>query len=301
MRRILTLGTLLWVGCSSSASLEASRSEPSVAINAQVQSVATPQTGRTIAIPWTAAGSLVSGPYSARVRQRTASLGGTKPTELTYATLERGGHVVKRFDGAIHIVGNETRISFAENLGPEPVLAVEQETHRDWRFWIVSTAPRVSTLIDSLDWHVGRTLKAEDIDGDGRAELRQWSLHYWFFDRFTNVDSPFPQVIFRFDTTRGRYVPANAAFPDETGRRIEELKQNVAVIERNPGDPTKGGMLLGAVTGVVLELCYAARIDEAWQYYDEHYSQPDRAERRQVVLRHMADDPVYRSVRGKAG
>lgn len=293
MRILLTLVAVLLIGCSAEES-KAPHSGATPDLTPSQTSTDPGPVHRPIGLTWTSSGSTATGSLTARIRTHAVALGGTDPTELTFATLERDGRILQRFDGVQHIVGNETRVSFVDLSGVGPVLAVEQETYRDWRFWIVATSPRVRSLIDSRDWGVGHNLRIEDIDGDGCVELVQSSLHYWFFDRFNNVDSPFPQVIFHFDSKKKRFLPANRLYSTHVDLQIAKLKASVDKLEARASEREAHGSLLGAVVAVVLELCYAERASEAWAYFDQHYALPDAAERRGLLQRQIARDPVLR-------
>jgi len=153
----------------------------------------------------------------------------------------------------------------------------------------------LNVVFDSWDWSVDSPL-AEDIDGDGISELRARSLHYWFFDDLSNPASPFPEVIFHFDQRNESFLPATARFDGESKTAVSLAQDKVTRIERRERESYDYGDLRGAVFGVVIQMCFSGRESEAWSYFDNHYNRSDRDEKRRLLRKRLAVDPVYRAI-----
>ena len=242
--------------------------------------------------------SLRFGEYLVEKRSKTIWLEDAETNaDVTYVVLTRDGKTAAEFEGIRYPLGNDARFCLFPALGRETKqLVIEQETHRQWRHWVVNSAARPKVVYDSIDYGVGGELGAVDIDRDGRYELVQSLLGFWFWDRLSNVDSPFIEIVFAYDPARGKYVPANPQFPEFALRRVAEDIRKAQEIKADSSAPGRDNGKLGAVLKVVLTYLYAGREREAWAFYESEYDLPDKAEMKAKIQTKLRGDKVYRAL-----
>lgn len=229
--------------------------------------------------------------------------------ESEYAVISRGGRPRLRLDGVeTEAAGPFVRLGLFPVLGDgAQQLIVEQEIHREWRYWVVDlSAVRPRVVFDSGDYNVGHELRAADLDGDGRLELIQLLHTFWFFHFnktlwFSNPDSPLIEVVFRYDPRARKYLPANHEFQDFTlrgvRREVEAVGREREQLKTGDGPDTA---LLSVVLGATLRYLYADRPEEGWAFYKQ-YDSPHREQVKAKVKKALADDPVYRAITKKGG
>lgn len=202
--------------------------------------------------------------YKIEKRKKPLIINGKKfEYGLDYAVLKNNDKIAAKFDGIYNPAGTEIRFGLISLFGqPAKQLIVEQTAHRDWRYWIVNLSDEPKVVHDSGDYSVG-SLRVIDINRDGKFELIQPLLAFWFFGRLTNVDSAFTDVIFEYNPQLRKYVPANPSFQEFALLDIEDKIQKVKSIESKSAAPGQDGGKLGAVLGVVLTYLYAGKKQEA--------------------------------------
>ncbi|MDQ3747546.1 MAG: hypothetical protein M3367_00820 [Acidobacteriota bacterium] len=217
--------------------------------------------------------------------------------EVTYFVLKRDGKTAATFEGIHYPLGNDARFGLFPVLGQKTKqLIIEEEAHRAWHHWVVSLSPNAKVIYDSGDYPVGHSLRAIDIDKDGDYELIQ-SLHsFWFFARLSNVDSPFIDIIFVYNPTLQKYIPANPQFQEFALRNIEDDIRKAKEIKSNSSLPGQEGGKLGAVLEVVLSYLYAGKKQEAWAFYESEYNLPDKKEMKVTIQEALSKEAVYRAV-----
>jgi hypothetical protein len=214
-----------------------------------------------------------------------------------YAILKKNGRVVTKFDGVIHPLGNEIRFGLHSVLGQETKqLIVEQTAHRDWRYWVVDLGREAKVIYDSDKYSVGHSLRVIDVDGDGRSELVQSLLTFWFFDRLANTNSPFIDIVFSYEPKLREYLPANQRLSEFALRNLEQQINAVRVVKSKWNGTGYDGDILGEVLEVILSYLYSGKEKEAWEYYEAEYDLHDKAEMKSKIEKVLMDDAVYRAI-----
>lgn len=214
-------------------------------------------------------------------------------TTFTFVTVERAGRTLLTLDDASthdECYGSTATYAVTSLAPGKPHLVVLQETYRD-------AATLVATLDDSprLIFKGGDFEVAEagfsDLNKDGVAEIRAVSRRYRYFHGLSNMNSPFPAVIFQYDAGRATYRPANPRFP--------EALPDAVVLERVKTASARNDFALPAmVFEIAIGYAYAGRDADAWAFFDQWFpgDAKEKAEARSALKKALAADPVYRSV-----
>ena len=218
-----------------------------------------------------------------------------------FAVLKQKDKVVAQFDAIVNPLGTEIRFGLHSLLGDDrKQLIIEQTENRGWQYWIVDLNQEAKVIHNSGKYNVGQGLRVLDLDGDGKTELIQNLLTFWFFDGLANTHSPFPDIVFTYDPKSRQYVPANCRFRDFVLRDIEQHITKVRVAKsnaaKNDGDVPGDGDILGAMLRVLLEYIYASKEKEAWEFYEAEYNLPDKAEMKSKIKNKLKEDAVYQAI-----
>lgn len=216
-------------------------------------------------------------------------------TEIEYAVLRRNGRVVAKFDSPIDQI-SEVRFGLFSLLGNDAKqLVIEQTSNKFWRYWIVSLQPQFKVIYDSSKYDVVYELRVDDIDSDGKLEIIQSLGSFWYFNS-DNLFSPRPQMIFKYNSSTGTYIPANPEFKEAALKDIEQrIGKTREVIERKD-DRAYALHVRSAVLDVVLRYFYAGKRDEAWAFYDQHYNVDDKESLRAELKDKLKQDALYREI-----
>lgn len=203
--------------------------------------------------------------YEVVKSRRESRIGQPKgDTEIEYAVLRRNGRVVAKFDSPIDQL-SEVRFGLFSFLGNNAKqLVIEQTSNKFWRYWILGLQPEFSVIYDSNKYDVVYELRISDIDSDGKLEIIQNLGSFWYFDSLGNLFSPRPEIIFKYNSSTGTYMPANPQFKEAALKDIEQrISKTREVIERKE-NPVYELHVLSAVLDVVLRYLYAGKSGEAW-------------------------------------
>ena len=234
--------------------------------------------------------------YEVVKSKRESKIGPPKGvTEIEYAVLRHNGRVVAKFDSPIDQL-SEVRFALFSFLGNDAKqLIIEQTSNKFWRYWIVSLQPEFRIIYDSSKYDVVYELRASDIDSDGKLEIIQNLGSFWYFNS-DNLFSSRPQIIFKYNSSTGSYIPANPEFKETVLKDIEQrIAKTREVIERKD-DRAYDLHVRSAVLDVVLRYLYAGRKDEAWAFYDENYNVEDKESLRAQLKDKLKQDVLYREV-----
>jgi hypothetical protein len=237
--------------------------------------------------------------YEVERRSRTVKFRGVKyDTEILYAVLKKNGKVLATFDGLSYPLGVEVRFGLFPLLGESSKqLIVEQSTYRGWRYWVVNLSPGFSVLYDSVNYDVGG-LRALDLDKDGHYELIQTLNGFGFFNKLDNTNSPFIDIVFKYNPRTQTYIPANPEFQDFALKDIEQKIKRAREVGATDDSGNYYRNLLSAVLEVSLRYIYAGKEKEGWSFYEE-YNAPDKDEVKSELKKVLNQDSVYKSIHGK--
>jgi hypothetical protein len=236
------------------------------------------------------------GGYEVVKSKRASKIGSPQGgTEIEYAVLRHNGRVVAKFDSPLDQL-SEVRFglfSFLDNDAKQ--LVIEQASNKFWRYWIVNLQPEFRILYDSNKYDVVYELRVSDLDRDGKLEIIQNLGSFWYFNS-DNLFSPRPQIIFKYNSSTDRYIPANPEFKETV---LKDVAQRIAktreVIERKD-DRAYELHTRSAVLDVVLRYLYAGRKDEAWAFYDQNYNVEDKESLRTQLKDKLTQDAIYREI-----
>jgi hypothetical protein len=227
--------------------------------------------------------------------------------QLSSAMIRKGGRVVASFKDGGGPSLDFTNIALFSLLGGESKqLIINQHSggaHCCNSVWIYDLAtPRLRKLYDNLTYDVDFTPALIDIDRDGVYEFTQSVMAFDYFDRMSHASSPFAQVVFKYDKSAGRYLPASRTHADYLLRDIEKYTDEVNKANRELASTRHEedvGDYLGTVLQVVLQYIYAGREQEGWDFYEREYRLDDKAQMRTKVKGVLRKSVVYNSIYGR--
>lgn len=210
-------------------------------------------------------------------------------TEVTYAVLKKNGKVLAKFDGAYSGYGNGTHFGLFSFLGGDKKqLVISQTIPRGGRHWVVELVPSFRIIYDSREFRVGREdLEVLDIDKDGRYEILQEITAFYGFRDLAPVETPLPTVIFRFDEKANKYLPANRLFQDFA---LNIRERDIASLNTDESE------YLPKRLDIALNLIFAGKENEAWEFFDRSYKRPDKEEIKSQTTALLRNHPVYKFI-----
>ena len=164
---------------------------------------------------------------------------------------------------------------------------------------IYDLKPAFRVIYDSRKYdsgsEIGNTLKPVDIDKDGIFEFEQDVMAFDYFFA-SHADSIFPPVVFAYDQEKGMYEIANKKHPDFV---MDELKKNLDWLRKQRKDETetsKGFTDRYILRKNFINLVYAGKEEQAWEYYDRNYNLEDKAEQKKAFKEIFSKEIVYKSI-----
>jgi hypothetical protein len=198
--------------------------------------------------------------------------------DISYVVVKKGKRVMAKFDaGLAHPLGNGANFGLFPFLGKKsPQVFISEDVPRGGCQWIVSLTPAFRVIFDGQAFGVGREatdLVAVDLDEDGVYEvIAPITDFYQLQDKLYIAAIPLPDIIFKYEPARQKYVPANELFKDRA-----------------------------AVLSNLLIHIYAGEEKQGWEFYERNYKLSDKAEIKRRVNAILSDQPVYKFIyyRGK--
>ena len=234
--------------------------------------------------------------YEVVKSRRQAKIGAPKGvSEIEYAVLRRNGRVVAKFDSPIEQL-SEIRFGLFSFLGTDAKqLVIEQTSNKFWRYWIVSLKPEFRVIYDSNKYGVVYEMRVGDLDRDGQLEIIQNLGSFWYFNS-DNIFSPRPQIIFKYNSVTGSYIPANPEFKGVALRDIEQRIGKTREVIETKEDPAYDLHVRSAVLDVVVRYLYAGSGEEAWAFYDQNYNLDNKDSLRAQLKDKLKQDVLYREI-----
>ena len=218
----------------------------------------------------------------------------SNPVEISYAVIKRNGKVVAQFNGPYFSAGNFTDFGLFDFLGDgSQELIVSTTVFRGGSHWVVSFVPEFSVLFDSEEFGVGREeFCVVDIDKDGIYEISlPVTAFYEMQDKMYIGEIPLPEIIFKYDPRKKKYLPANGLYLDYTMRGLDEEMRKL----------DQEGNYLSRRLRILLRYIYAGREDEGWAFFDSAYQQPDKVEIKARIQSVLNLQPVYKYLKAPRG
>ena len=226
-----------------------------------------------------------------------ATITKNEPIEFSYAVIKKSGRMVAKFDSP-HLhggPGNAIDIGLFPLLGGKTKqLIISQTLPRTGRHWIVELAANPKVLFDSGDYEVGREeVWAVDLDRDGVYEIGLYvTSFYGAFNQLSVMNTPLPQMVFRYDRRAGRYLPANHRYRDYFLKNIEaDMSDLPAAV---------GEQYLVSRLNVLLRFLYTGKEKEGWEFFDKAYTLPDAAKIKAIVKERLQNASAYKFIRERS-
>jgi hypothetical protein len=212
--------------------------------------------------------------------------------ELSYVSVKRFGKLIRIFDAdIIGFGGNSADFGFFPFLGKSSEeLFITQDTFRGGCQWVVSFSPRLRVIFDGHKFGVGREaadLRAEDLDGDKVKEIIvPLTDFYEFQDKMSISQIPLPEIVFKYNSRRDEYLPANPLFKSQDSRLIDFASAST------DNEMQYRSIVLYAMT----ELIYSGRRAQAWRLFHSDYRLADQLEFERRLKAILKSQPVYRFI-----
>ena len=110
---------------------------------------------------------------------------------------------------------------------------------------------------------------------------------YEFHNKMSMSQIPLPTIVFKYEPSKARYLPANPKFRDYLFRDIRDLAR---VNEEDLSDQFEHRSV---VLENLLIHVYAGREKAGWKMFEENYILNDKAEIRRRVKAILRRQPVY--------
>jgi hypothetical protein len=239
--------------------------------------------------------------YVIRTRRRIANgrpHGFDKPAELSYVTVTRGRRPLAKFDSELFFPpGNSTQIGLYDLLGNgSKQLIVSQDIPKTGVQWVADFSEGFRVIFDGHKWNVGREstdFALSDLDGDGVLEISTVITAFYGFEnwRLSTSETPLPEIIFKYDSKRRQYFPANPQFKSC-------LLQNVATRGASAQSVDHSG--LGQVISATLDYIFAGEESRGWEFFKETCTLSDNAKIEADIKKELGQLPVYLYIRRQA-
>ena len=207
--------------------------------------------------------------------------------DVSSAVIKRNGKVVAEFDGLDHPVGSTTEFGLFDLLGDKTQqLIVSATAPRNGRHWVVSLQPDFRVLFDSDEYGVGREeFYVIDIDKDGIYEISlPVTAFYCMHDKMYIGEIPLPEIVFKYDPYRKKYLPANSYYADYALRGIDDEKRRLN--DKNN--------YFSSRLSILLLYIFAGKEPEGWAFFDDAYRRPDKQEMRLRIQSVLNEQPLYK-------
>ncbi len=210
--------------------------------------------------------------------------------DVTTILVKRHQKPIAIFDGPHHPIGNAASFGIFPLLGlPNKQLIVSLSAPRRARHFVADLGKSYRTIFDSAEWGISREeLEFIDIDNDGSYEIKTLDVWFLTFGNLAMSESPMVSLIFKYDPTAKKYLPANHLFASEALNKIEERIQKIGTA--NPEDE------MGGKVNVLLQFLYAGKEKEGWDFFERAYQAKDNAEIKKTIKNVLRTSPVYQYI-----
>lgn len=236
---------------------------------------------------------LAYGDYEIETRERSATLDGyPKLVEVSYVVVRRHGKVIAKFDADIYFpLGNSAAAGLFPLLGNDSEqLIVSQDISRTGVQWVADFSKGFKIIFDGRKFLVGREandMMIADLDSDGVQEITVPITSFYGFEkwRLTTSETPLPDIIFKYDSRRHEYLPANPQFKECLLKEINEAEQRMSSREDER---------LGAIMSLTLDYIFAGEEQRGWKFFQEKCKLRDKSRIRLDMQKELDGHPVYR-------
>lgn len=215
-------------------------------------------------------------------------------TSVSLVTIKRHSRVLARVRQADNFE-DSSQMGLAPLLGGKSMQLIVQQSSEgahcclSWRIYDLYPAFRL--IFDSDKYFIGDgwgERRFEDIDKDGACELIHSTDQFAYFDGLCFACSPLPTIVYKYDTSAGRYYPANPQF---RGFLLRGMSEWLKKLKKSDG-PEFFPLLLH----LMLDYIYAGERHKAWVLFDKEYGGSDKKSMRRKIRDCLSRDAVYRFV-----
>lgn len=206
----------------------------------------------------------------------------------SYTVIKKENQIVAKFEAELyHPQGNFTDFGRFDLLGDgtQPVI-ISTTVPRGGRHWVVSLYPEFRVLFDSGDYGIGREeFNVIDVDKDGVYEISlEVTAFYQMQDKMYIGEIPLPEILFKYDATQKKYLPANHLHIDYALRGLDARLQALNETDN----------YLSKRLHILLRYIFAGREKEGWAFFEEAYRRPDKEEIINRIKDVLSTQAVYR-------
>ena len=128
-----------------------------------------------------------------------------------------------------------------------------------------------------------------DLDADGVYEITVPITDFYDLqDKMSMSQIPLPEIVFKYDPHKRKYLPANPVFSDYSLREAGTIDEDVSGNDQFA--------LRAAVLDKLLAYTYVGKQKQAWDFYDKSYKLSDKEEIRHRVNAILIRQPVYKFI-----
>ncbi len=215
-----------------------------------------------------------------------------KLVDIEYVVVKKGKRVLAKFDVGIgHPLGNRVDFGLYSFLGGNSrQVFISTDVPRGGCQWVVSLSPHFQVIFDGLALNVGREgwdLSVDDFDDDGVYEIiAPITDFYQLQDKLSISAIPLPDIIFKYNRAKQRYLPANRIFKNRVFKRLGQVP-NFAEKDSLNFEQRK------VVLSNLLIYVYAGEQAQGWKNFEKDYRHADKAEMKRRVKSILRDQRVY--------
>jgi hypothetical protein len=128
-----------------------------------------------------------------------------------------------------------------------------------------------------------------DLDDDGIYEIIVPITDFYGFEgsRLSTMETPLPDIIFRYDPVQREYLPANVHFKECILRDTQAAEKSLREIE----EPH-----LARLMSIVLDYVFVGEEQRGWKLFEETCDLQDKARIRSDMQDVLKAHPVYRYI-----
>ena len=209
-----------------------------------------------------------------------------------YVILKKMKNLLARFDvGLPHPLGSTANFGLFPFLGEaEPQVFISESSPRTGTQWVVDLTPHFRVIFDGQALGVGREaydLNAIDLDNDGVYEIiAPITDFYQFQDKLYIGAIPLPEIIFKYDLAKQKYLPANSIFKERAFKVLVDVPKPTV-------DELNFGHRAAALSNLLTHI-YAGDEQEGWKAFEKDYKLNDKAEMKKRIRKILRTQPVYK-------
>jgi hypothetical protein len=242
------------------------------------------------------------GDYQIRTRYKIAKLdvprvNGSPPKSVkaSYIIISKRGKVTAKFDDDLYTpLGNRSDAGFVSLLGNRSdQLVLSQDISRTGVQWVADFSLGFKIIFDGQKFRVGREagdMIFSDLDDDGVYEIMVPMTDFYGFEgwRLSTIETPLPEIIFKYDPVQREYLPANPHFRECLLRDTEAAAKSAREIETEIG--------LGRLMSIVLDFVFVGEEARGWKLFEAMCAFPDKARIKSDMQEVLRAHPVYRYI-----